>query len=254
MKGCTIRRWLVVPVLGLILVGLIGLRQAILDWHRVLSGEPGMLLYAAAFDDFLDEWQQYEGRLEARVVEGMLRIGADDVDERPYSVAGPYFADFDLQLQARPVAGPENNGYGVVFRQQDPANLYWFLISSDGYYSFYRIVDGVDKKLSDWIPSSLIYPGLDVTNLIRVVAQGQQFRFFVNGQPVQLCVPDNPEGVSTFSQGICQQGRMVDALVDESLAVGQVGAVILTLNEPGVVVAFDNLVVFAPNPAGEGGP
>ncbi len=248
-----LRRLLVFPVLGMILLGLIGLRQAALNWHPVLSGEPGALLYVAAFDDFTDEWQQYQGVLEAQVVDGALRIGADDVDKLPYSVAQPYFSDFDLRMQARPLAGPENNGYGVVFRLQDPDNLYWFLISSDGYYSLYRKANGLQKKLSDWIASPPINTGLDVTNTIRVIAAGQHFRFLVNDQPVQLCVPDSPEGESTYSRGECVQGKMVDTLVDDSLAAGQLGAAVLTLDEPGVIVEFDNLVVLAPQVVGETG-
>jgi hypothetical protein len=195
----------------------------------------------------------------------------------PFSLAAPAFADFDLTVQAQAVEGPLDNGYGVIFRRQvaqprTPGTTwsgwvvsraedlllgstlandgyYLFLVSSDGYYQVSRRVNGADKVLSAWIESPVVNPGFDQPNTLRVVARGSEFQFYVNGELVPLCIPDDPESISTYALGSCIQGQMLDTLVDDSLSSGQVGVVAQSFNEPGVVVEFDNLVMFSPQTA-----
>jgi hypothetical protein len=168
----------------------------------------------------------------------------------PFSTASPHFGDFDLSVMARPVAGPINNGYGVVFRLQDPQNFYWFLISSDGYYQVQGWVNDEEKDLSAWIESPLIHQGLDVENQLRVIGVGGQFQFFINGEQVQVCVPDDPAGESTYFNE-CVDGQMLDTLVDGSIPAGQLGVVARTFSEPGVEVEFDNVLVYGPEALNE---
>jgi hypothetical protein len=108
-------------------------------------------------------------------------------------------------------------------------------------------LDGQQKELSNWIPSPAINQDVGVTNFLRVVAAGNHFRFYINGQLVQLCVPDDPNGVSTYNElnGGCL-GTMVDTLEDATIPNGQLGVVIQTLDEPGVIVDFDNVMVVGP--------
>lgn len=237
------RRVVILVVLIALLVGLIALQQLIANWHYVLTGEPGDLLYIATFDRFEDEWGIQGLRFDPVIADGVMRFDVNDIERSPYALTKPHFSDFDLRLEARPVAGPLNNGYGVMFRLQDAKNYYRFLISSDGYYRVDRMVDGVEKDLSTWVKSSAIDEGLDVTNWLRVVASGEYFQFFINNQLVQLCVPDDPEGESTYYLDECVEGTMVDTLQDDSFASGQIGPAVLTLDEPNVAVEFDNLVV-----------
>ncbi len=251
MRSIFLRRYLVVFGLIVTLLVLIGIHQIIANWRYVLSGEVGELLYAATFDGFVDEWEQYQGRLEAQVVDDVMRLDVDMPQRSPYSAALPNFADFDLRVEARSISGPLDNSFGVVFRLRDSDTQYRFLISSDGWYRITRKVNGVEKVLSNWISSPLIQQGIGVTNWLRVVASGDTFRFYINGEQVQLCVPNDPVGESTYYNGECIGGRMVDALVDDAIGVGQVGVVAQTLNEPGVVVDFDNLLVFGVESAGE---
>lgn len=218
------------------------------DWHYVVPAEAGALLYVSTFDDSDPDWVQYEGRLSAQVTEAALRLDVGLEDSLPYSTAAPYFEDFDLLLRARPVAGPLDNGYGVVFRLQDADNYYMFLISSDGYYQVQRNINGQQKILSDWIPSPLIEQGLNVENWLRVVAQGDNFRFYINNSAVELCIPDSPFGVSTYSNG-CVDGEMRTSLVDGAIGFGQVGVVAQSFRERGVVVDFDDLLIYAPGAA-----
>ena len=239
------RNVIVLLVLAALLFAVNRLAQIVSDWHYVVPAQPGALLYAATFDDFLSDWSLYEGRLSAQVENSALRLDVDAADSLPYSTAAPYFADFDLRVQARPLDGPFNNGYGVIFRVQDPQNYYMFLVSSDGYYQVQRSVAGDQKVLSAWIPSPLVDQGFNVDNWLRVVAQGENFEFFINEQQVDLCVPYSVFGISTY-RDTCIDGQMQPVLTDELIGQGQLGVVAQSFDEQGVVVAFDNLLVYGP--------
>ncbi len=241
-------------VLGVLLAALIGLNQAAANWHYVLRAEPGQVLYTATFDAFLDDWEQYEGRLEAQISDGLLRINAETANSGPYSVAKPYFDDFDLRVQGKAVEGDPTNGYGVIFRLQDKGNrsvdddsYYLFLVSSDGYYKLERVIDGEAKEISLWIASPVVNQGIGAMNALRVTAQGDQFQFFVNDQQVELCLPENPDGFSTLDgSGNCM-GNMTTTWVDDTIASGQVGMVVMTLDAPGFAVEFDNMLIIGPD-------
>lgn len=249
------RRLIILLVLILLLLAAVGLNRLTENWHYIQPVEAGQVAYIAAFDGFTEDWSQYEGVLTAQVADGRLRLEAAAANSGPFSAARQHFGDFDLRVQAAPVAGPADNGYGVIFRLQDNGNTdlsddsyYWFLISSDGYYQVMRVLNGVQKRLSDWIPSDAILPGLNVTNTLRVVASGSRFRFYANNQLLPLCVPDNPDGESTFTAlNECVQGQMVNELIDSAIDSGRIGVIAHAFSEAGVVVEFDNLVVMGPD-------
>ncbi|MBZ0301897.1 MAG: hypothetical protein K8J31_19265 [Anaerolineae bacterium] len=243
------RNIILLLALAATLIVLTNLSALMADWHYVVTGEPGEVLYATGFDDRLDDWERYDGRLSAQMADSALRIDVGASQSLPFSTSRFYFGDFDLTVRARPLAGPLDNGYGVIFRAQDSRNYYVFLISSDGYYQVRRALDGQPKVLSDWIPSTLIVQGLDADNELRVVAQGETFQFFVNGQALELCIPDDPDAVSTYADQ-CIQGQMLPELVDDAIDRGQIGVIAQALDEPGVAVEFDNVRVFSPEASG----
>jgi hypothetical protein len=250
-----LRRFVVLLVLVLLLGAAYGLNRLTADWHYILPVQAGEVAYISTFDDFTDDWSLYQGRLSAQVTDSSLQLTADDVFKKPFSVTRQHWGDFDLRVHTHPAAGPLNNGYGVIFRLQDKGNnspddddFYLFLISSDGYYQVVRSIAGDQKELSAWIPSPLVNQGLGVNNTVGVVAIGDTFRFYVNDQPVQLCIPDDVTGVSTYDErrGGCIGGQMVDTLIDASIASGKLGVAVQTFDEPGVVVNFDNVLVVGP--------
>jgi hypothetical protein len=233
---------------------LLVLRDPLEGWQFTLQGDPGDLLYTATFDSFEDEWQEYSGRNAARIVDSTLLIETDQPEAGPFSTTLPEFIDFDLRVDARPIEGPLDNGYGVIFRLQAGSpgtfvddSYYLFLISSDGYYQVRRVIAGEVRELSGWIPSDLIDQGLNVTNRLRVVAVGDRFRFYINGEPVELCIPDDPAAISTYIAGECLDGTMQPVLIDDSIASGRLGGIAMSLGTPGVTVAFDNVLVFQPD-------
>jgi hypothetical protein len=241
-----LRRIGFLAILVIVLSALFFVGQAIESWRYVLPAPPGELIYVATFEGFNDEWRLYGGRLSAEIVEGGLRLSVGDFQSGPYSEARPNFADFDLRVEATPLEGPLNNAYGVIFRLFDRDTYYLFLVSSDGYYRVSRRVNGTERILSNWIRSPLVREGLNVTNHLRVVAQANRFQFYINEQLAQLCIPDGPNAESTYRLGQCIGGTMQDTLVDNAITIGQIGVIAQTLNESGVVVSFDNVLVFGP--------
>lgn len=247
------RRVLVLLLLIVVLAGFIFLSRVLANWHYVLPAAPGELLYVSTFDAFNEEWSLYEGRLSAEAADGVLRLSVGEPVAFPYSTVMLHFGDFDMTVQARAVEGPENNGFGIVFRQQDADNLYSFLISSDGYYQVSRIVNGDSRELSTWIPTSHVNQGIGAVNTLRVIGRGDEFQFFVNDQPLLLCIPDDPNAQSTYNwlDDTCVDGQMLDTLVDDSIPTGRLGVAAQTIQggEVGVVVEFDNVLVYGPEAA-----
>jgi hypothetical protein len=257
-----VRRILVLVVLVVILAALFTLSRSVAGWqHYLVSGSANTVLYAASFDGggadgFNGDWSQYAGRLSAALEGGQMRVTVGEAGGGAYSVAAPYFSDFDVRVAARAVSGPVDNAYGLVFRLQSQDNrvveddsYYLFLVSSDGYYRVTRAIRGNERVISDWIESPLVAQGLDAVNRLRVTAAGDQFRFFINDQPVTVCIPDDPDAQSTINplDGSCMGGKMLDTLTDASIPYGQIGVGALWTSESAtepVVAAFDNLLVY----------
>ncbi|MCK6580148.1 MAG: hypothetical protein L6Q98_18815 [Anaerolineae bacterium] len=256
---------LIVPAALLLLLMLLNSTTA--DWrHPIFEAAPGEALYVATFsggpeDDFNRDWDQFGGRLSSVIADGALVIRLDDLEAGTFSSAAPIFRDFDVTVQAKASAGPEDNGFGIVFRLQDRDNgspaddsYYLFLISSDGYYQVSRVVQGVSAEISTWIDSPVIQTGIGAENTLRVHAQGTEFSFFINGEQMPLCLSNNPDGVSTYFAGECVDGSMVEVLRDDGIAYGRIGVGARSfMTDSGVVVAFDNLVVLSPGADGQPG-
>lgn len=217
------------------------------------------VLYATTFTDsrFAEDWSLEERRgYLSGVVDDRIQL---TIEEAVFlTPSGPdalrtmnrfNYSDFDLRVQTTVLEGPENNSFGVIFRQVDPATYYIFYISSDGYYSVWRELPTGYIARSNWIPTDVVRQGTEgVVNDIRVVAQGDTFQFYINDTLMQVCVPNNPDGESTYveSRSECVDGTMQDALVDDTIASGQLGMIVTPFASGQLTVAFDNVVVLSP--------
>lgn len=244
------RRLTLLVLLILLVVGAVYASRALADWRFIVPDAPGTLLYATGFDsdDRNGDWEQAQGRLSAQITDGVMRVDVGTANEGVFAPLRWYFTDFDIRVNTTAIEGPENNSYGLLFRQRDLNNYYYFMISSDGYYSVYRVTNGTGKQLSEWIQSEVIETGIGSSNQIRVTGQGNQFQFFINDQSVELCIPDNPEAESTIHPltGECMEGQMLTTLMDDAHAYGRVGVIVEALDEPDIVVDFDQLVIYSP--------
>ncbi len=221
----------------------------------------GQLLYVTTFDAFNEDWQLFQGELAAEIVGTdagpALQISVDALQSGAFTVLEQEFGDFDVKVDVLQVAGPldlDAPGFGILFRHRDNNNFYAFMISGDGYYQVVRRLNGVDEELSDWAPTPAIVQGL-VVNQVRVVGQGNAFKFFVNDVQLPICttiwnplvagecqVPAAvPGGEPTWSP---EGASMV--LVDDALARGKIGLGARSFAQAGVRIYFDNLLVCGP--------
>ncbi len=177
--------------------------------------------FADDFDQPDSGWAQEIGDdYEMGYFEGQYRILVKKKNTVAWSTLGQSFTDFITVVEARQAGGPNNNGYGLIYRYQDKDNFYYFRISGNGFYSAAKMVDGKWKKLVGWTKSPHINKGQG-TNHLKLICRGRYMSFYVNGKHLFEWWD------STFAQG------------DIGLAAG-------TYDEAGVMIYFDNLEVYAP--------
>ncbi|PID87080.1 MAG: hypothetical protein CSA11_05385 [Chloroflexi bacterium] len=158
-----------------------------------------------------------------QVVDGVYDMLVEADDATIWTTAGQSFADGVYQVEATQVSGPDNNGYGMVFRlDDDKDDFYTFKISGDGYVWIGRYHGGgteVEPLISDhWFESPAVNKGADRTNVLRVNAEGGNMIFYVNDQEV---------------------GRVTD----NTFSKGDIGLLVDTLGFGGVQIQFDNFTV-----------
>lgn len=220
------------PARGLVLAG-VALLLLALGVAGVLLGREGSergsgadlgdLVYEEGFDDPAGGWDVYvEDYHRAGYVEGEYRLGVyrDNRVIWGNPLDGVQFADFVVEVDARQVAGPLDNNLGLLVRYQAGGeDFYWFQVSSDGYYSVDLLLADEWVTLVSWEPSEAINQGHGATNRLKVVCDGDRFSFYVNDD------------------------HLVD-VTDGTFRTGTIGLAAGTLDEPGVVVHFDNLKVY----------
>ncbi len=204
-----VRITLIVAVAALI--GLIGCR-----------GGTGGLPFVETFDE-PGAWGTGEDAFSIGVVaDGVYDFTVLENDISRWASAGVNFSDGIYEVEATPVEGPLDNGYGLLFRADAAAgDFYLFKVSADGYVWIGRYKGGAEEVTiigAHWFESPAVLRGLDVTNVLRVQAEAGNMIFYVNGQEV---------------------GRVTDT----TFASGDVGVLVQTLGGGGVRVLFDNLSV-----------
>ncbi len=264
-RGLSGLRSVVIGLWGVVLIGAGATLGVLTDWLYeipVQHPHPGELLYATSFDDFNDEWDLYPGRDSAQIVADaagsassplagnrlVIKHGSPGTDEVVWSTLNRKFNDFDLRVTVHQLDGPvDQNQYGVIFRYRDEENFYLFRITSDGYASLAKVKNGWQEEVSVWgFPDPAVHQG-DATNEIRVVAQGSAFRFFVNGQPVALCLKGNNKTSMWAGPGACVDGGELTYIYeDHAFQQGRVALAAGTIDGSEVTVAFDDLVIVGP--------
>jgi hypothetical protein len=135
--------------------------------------------------------------------------------------AGESFGNGVYEVEATQIAGPLNNGYGFLFRfDEETDSFYAFEISGDGWIWIGRCAELCESEQvtlvgGDWFRSPAINQGLQATNVLRAVVDGNLMTFYVNGVEV---------------------GRTSD----DRLTEGDIAVMVETLGESGVRVIFDN--------------
>ncbi|MFN2224086.1 MAG: hypothetical protein PVJ75_07570 [Chloroflexota bacterium] len=179
--------------------------------------------YLETFDS-VGQWTAGEGANSAgEVVDGAYEMSSDLSGASFWATAGRNFGDGVYQVEATPIEGAEDNGYGLLFRVDANAErFYVFKVSSDGYVYAGLCSDSCLEQQAlldrDWFSSPAVIQGLAVTNVLQVTAAGPSLTFYVNGIEV---------------------GRAID----ETLQAGDIGLWTETFTPGGLRVAFDNFAV-----------
>jgi TolB protein len=137
-----------------------------------------------------------------------------------WGLANRDIGNFRLQVDATQESGPNNNGYGVLFRFQDRDNYYRFDISGEGFYLLSKFYQGEWTTLVPWTASPAISVGQS-TNVLAVEAIGPRIRIFAND-------------------------TLLAEATDDTLTHGNFGFFANTFTESNLVVSFDDIKVWAP--------
>jgi tetratricopeptide (TPR) repeat protein len=154
---------------------------------------------------------------------GQYHINVNASELFIWSTAGQDLTDFIVEIEATQAGGPNDNGYGLLFRFQDDQHFYRFDISGDGFYLLSKRSEDQWVTLVDWTESPFIHKG-QATNRLKVICQGSQISLYVNDRHL-----------TDFS--------------DVSYSHGDIGLFAGTLSQGGVHISFDNLKVWAPQGA-----
>ena len=208
--------------LGIAVVVIIGF----LGWWFFLrdSGPPvEREAYAENFDE-VGTWTVGDDATATGTIQnGVYEMFVEESGGIFWVTGGRNFANATYQVAATPVEGTIDNGYGMLFRVEgEDSNFYIFKVSSDGFVWIGRCSDSCTEASAlverDWFASDAVLQGLNVTNILRVEANGSDMIFFINDTEV---------------------GRTTD----ETLTEGDIGLVAETFTPGGLRVQFDNFSV-----------
>jgi hypothetical protein len=186
------------------------------------EANPGDTLF---YDDFANSgtgWERFTSADGTMDYDGNgYRFLVNALEANFWSTPGKSFRDVRMEVDVAKLSGPDENRIGLLCRFTE-GNYYFFMVSSDGYYTIGKYIGGNAILLgqSEMQYNEAIHTGLAVNHL-RADCVGETFSFYVNGAPVaQAQDPD-------FSEG-------------------EVGLLAGTFAQPGVDVIFDNFVVLQP--------
>ena len=140
-----------------------------------------------------------------------------------WTVNGKKFTDSRIELDAVLLEGPANDNFGVICRFVDNENFYAFVISHDGYFGIFKMVDGAIQLATE-------NGNLEYSDAIRQGGVVNHLSATCDGEVLSLTVND----------------VLLSQIQDSSFSEGQIGMIASAYEEPGVKVLFDNLEVYWP--------
>jgi hypothetical protein len=184
--------------------------------------ESGTTLFFDDFSDTASGWERFTSAEGTMDYDGNgFRFLVNALDTNFWSVPGQSYQDVRVEVDVAKVNGPDENRIGVLCRFLQ-GNYYFFMVSSDGYYTIAKYIGGnviqLGQSQMQFNPS--IHTGLAVNHL-RGDCIGDSLTFYVNGSP----------------------GAQAQ---DPEMSEGDVGLLAGTFGQPGVDVIFDNFFVLQP--------
>lgn len=178
--------------------------------------------YLETFDE-VGSWRtESDGETAGLVENGAYKLSVAADVQFVWTTAGEDFGNGRYSVEATQLAGPLDNGYGMLIRVDDESDsFYAFEISGDGFAWIGRYADGAEEGAivgQWWFEAPAVNQGLNVVNTLAVRAEAGNLIFFVNDQEI---------------------GRVTD----NTYSRGDIGLMVETLGQGGVEVQFDNFSV-----------
>ena len=185
---------------------------------------PGTLMIEDVFSETPNGWGSM-GRSGGEIgfeYEG-LTIKVNTPNFMFWTVNGSKFRDTRIEVDAVLLEGPADDNFGLICRFKDNNNFYAFVISHDGYYGIFKMIEGV-IDLGDENAN------LDYSDAIRQGGVVNHISVTCDGELLTLTVNDT----------------LLSQIQDSSFSEGQVGLIASAYGDPGVKVLFDNLKIYQP--------
>jgi hypothetical protein len=186
------------------------------------SGQVGDLLYSDNFTARKESgWPIYsDSNYTKYYKDGKYHVGVFKSDWSAWEFPkGKEFRDFVVEVEAAQEGGPDDNDYGIVARYANKGNYSLFLISGDGFYSYFKKENNAIVVPAKWTRSNAIKTG-NATNILKVAALGDKYTFYINGIEV-------------------------GSFADSKPVSGNIGFYVEALVDGGAFASFDNLRVWA---------
>ena len=175
--------------------------------------EQGQVLFADDFSDQTTGWENVNDIYELKgYSDSAYIISLKTANGRSWSVPGLRFKDVEVAVTTKHISGALDTNFGLICRYQDAGNFYSFLISSDGYYAVFRVIDGENTLLGmeQFVYSDTIAQA-DGWNQISALCAGNQLSLRVNGNTLHTVRDD------TFKAG--EAGMLVETSEDGGASV-----------------------------------
>jgi hypothetical protein len=192
--------------------------------NTVETAHPGWTYFADDFSATPNGWGTL-GRDGGEVIfeYGGLVIKMNTPNSLYWTVNEGSYADTKIDVDAVLLDGPSDDNFGVVCRFTDNNNFYGFLVTHDGYYGIFKMLDGQMVLTRN-------KTNLDYSEAIRQGGVVNHVSAECNGNVLKLTVNDT----------------LLSEIQDSSFSTGQIGLIAGAYETAGVQVLFDNLKVTQP--------
>ncbi|MFI5272336.1 MAG: hypothetical protein ACHQ4H_04800 [Ktedonobacterales bacterium] len=104
-------------------------------------------------------------------------------------------ANLAVTVTVQQLSGLPSHAFGIALRHNAAKSYYFFGVDGRGHYTFAVVVNDIIHSVIPFTANAAIHAGAGASNLLQVVAVGQQITLFVNGSPV------GEVKLSTFATG-----------------------------------------------------
>lgn len=165
--------------------------------NPTLTAPPEIVVFADDFSDPASGWptlQNTQGGYGYQ--EDGYHIVVHAIDQVFWAKTNREDGNTSIYVDAKPVTEGTLSFYGLRCRIQDDQNFYYFVIRSNGDYTFGKYKNAEFQPFFDWTQSDTINKGAQ-TNRLKADCTGNTLRFSVNG--VQLGEVTDADFISGFS-------------------------------------------------------